>query len=84
MHNYSDIIHASVPVLPCMDLLHIVISFMIQIFVKDNQGGHKTTVINHIELLGFPLEAISPEMMSTFRRLGGEVGEVCKKPPCMK
>lgn len=43
-----------------------------QLFIKDNQGGSETTVVNHIGLFGSPLDTTN---MSDFKRVAGEKGE---------
>lgn len=42
------------------------------IFVKDNQGGEETTQIDHLCLIGSPLNATN---MSDFKRVAGKKGE---------
>ena len=53
-------------------LFYTMYSIIVQIFVKDNQGGEETTVISHIGLFGSPLDATN---MSEFKRVSGEKGE---------
>ena len=56
---------------------------MKQILVMDNQGGKKTTVINHLRLIGMPMADVIPRDVSV-TRVTGEEGEYCKKPTCPK
>lgn len=42
------------------------------LFIKDNQGGEETTVLEYLGLYGIPLDATN---MKDFKRVAGEVGE---------
>ena len=41
------------------------IQFSSQVFIQDNQGGEETTVVNHIDIFGSPLDSIN---MKQFQR----------------
>lgn len=44
----------------------------IQIFVKDNQTGSETTVIQYLGFIGSPVSTVN---MGDFKRIGGKMGE---------
>ena len=75
MHRYSDLLVRVISAWLMHSIhssFHIIYNAFVQIFVKDNQGGEETTVINHIGLFGSPLDATR---MSEFKRVAGEKGE---------
>ena len=44
----------------------------IQLFVKDNQTGSETTVIEYLGFIGSPVCTVN---MGDFKRIGGKMGE---------
>lgn len=50
----------------------VVLWYVVQLFIKANQGDEETTVIHHLAFYGSPLDATN---MSDFKRVAGERGE---------
>jgi len=44
----------------------------LQIFIKDNQSGSEVTVVDHLVIIGSPLDTTN---MNNFKRISGKVGE---------